>query len=137
MTLFSLLSRRARRGAAALEFALCAPVLVTVAAGVVDWGWFLSREAQLEDAARDAARSGAAAPEGVAPEDLAEGRMAESLAALGFDVASSSVTATTVDDATLGGDVLTLQVSTPYNPPVGLIASADFLSATIVMPVAP
>lgn len=104
---------------------------------MVDWGWFLSREAQLEEAARDAARSGAAAPAGVAPADLAESRMTESLAALGFDAEAATVTAATTEDTTLGSDVLTLMVSAPYDPPVGLIASADVLSATVVMPVAP
>jgi Flp pilus assembly protein TadG len=61
-------ARLPRRGAVAIEFALCIPILCFVIAGVVDIGMYLSLTQLLSRAARDGARVGASTLEGIAPD---------------------------------------------------------------------
>ncbi|MCC6497656.1 MAG: pilus assembly protein [Propionibacteriaceae bacterium] len=51
-------SRKSQRGAAALEFALVAPILIMLVFGVVDFGMMINSQAVFANAARDAARAG-------------------------------------------------------------------------------
>lgn len=51
--------RRQRRGANAVEFALVAPVLFMVIAGIMEYSWLLFNQIMLDAAAREGARVGA------------------------------------------------------------------------------
>jgi Flp pilus assembly protein TadG len=51
-------ARRDQHGAAALEFALIVPLLVMVVFGIVDFGWAINRDTQVNNAAREGAREG-------------------------------------------------------------------------------
>ena len=51
-------AHRSRRGASALEFALVAPVMLMMAFGTIDYGWYFSREALITSALDGAVRSG-------------------------------------------------------------------------------
>jgi Flp pilus assembly protein TadG len=51
-------ARRNRIGAAAVEFGLLAPILVVVAGGVADYGWFFHREAMVTNVLESAVRAG-------------------------------------------------------------------------------
>jgi len=101
-------------------------------AAFVDWGWYLSRQSDLEETTRDAARVGTAATETDAATQ-AEARVRESLRNLGLDADSATISADTDVDPSLGETVLTLIVSVPTSPPVGLVPSPSALTATVVM----
>lgn len=47
-----------RRGANAIEFAMIAPVLVMMIAGITDYGWYFWREALLINGLRESVRAG-------------------------------------------------------------------------------
>lgn len=51
-------SRKLQRGAAALEFALVAPLLIILIFGVVDFGMMINSQAVFANATRDGARTG-------------------------------------------------------------------------------
>lgn len=51
-------SRKPQRGAAALEFALVAPLLIILIFGVVDFGMMINSQAVFANATRDGARTG-------------------------------------------------------------------------------
>lgn len=51
-------SRRAPRGAAAVEFALIVPLLLLMILGSIDWGYFFFVQQVVTNAAREAARVG-------------------------------------------------------------------------------
>jgi Flp pilus assembly protein TadG len=53
-----MLKRRNRFGAAAVEFALIAPVLMVVAGGMADYGWYFHREAMVTNVLESAVRAG-------------------------------------------------------------------------------
>ena len=50
-------SRRGERGAAAVEFALVLPILLTLVFGIVEFGWAFGQQVSLGNAAREAART--------------------------------------------------------------------------------
>ncbi|GEP36937.1 hypothetical protein NPS01_06000 [Nocardioides psychrotolerans] len=54
--------RRAERGAAALEFALIAPLLMLMLIGIITYGYMLSFRQSLSQAAAEGARAAAVAP---------------------------------------------------------------------------
>ena len=49
---------RGRKGSAAVEFALIAPILVGIASGVADYGYFMAESSAAVSAVRDGARAG-------------------------------------------------------------------------------
>ena len=51
--------RRSERGAAAVEFALVLPILLTIVFGIVQYGWYFYSVQAGSDVARDAARRAA------------------------------------------------------------------------------
>ena len=54
----SLLRRCKERGAAAVEFALVLPILLTFVLGPIEWGWFFFIHQRVVNAAREGARAG-------------------------------------------------------------------------------
>lgn len=122
-----------RSGAVALEFALAAPVLLTLVSGIADYGWYLSRESEIVECVRDAARVGISADDGEDPEAIAEARAAEALLVLGLDPDLATIDAQTSVDATLGETVLTVTVTVPYTAPVGLLPAPAALASRVTM----
>jgi Flp pilus assembly protein TadG len=55
-------SRNAQRGAAAIEFALVLPLLLTLVMGAIDWGWYFFIDQLVTNAAREGARAGSLVP---------------------------------------------------------------------------
>jgi Flp pilus assembly protein TadG len=54
--------RERQRGAAAVEFALLLPLLMTLVMGAMDWGWFFFVHQRVVNAAREGARAGTLLP---------------------------------------------------------------------------
>lgn len=100
---------------------------------MVDWGWYLSREADLEDCTRDAARVGALGTDASDPAARAEERLLESLAALGFDAASATISTAVEVDPTLDDTVLSVTVRLVHTPLMGLVPSPPEFTAQVVM----
>jgi Flp pilus assembly protein TadG len=55
-------SRHRQRGAAAVEFALVLPLLLTLVLGAIDWGWYFFVDQLVTNAAREGARAGTLTP---------------------------------------------------------------------------
>lgn len=113
-------------GAAILEFALVLPILLVLLLGLIDFGLYFYNDLQLTHVARDAARYASV------------GREAEAEAAIANAIlVSASVTASSVDIATTGGEarvVLTAsyQTITPLPNFVGIGTTLP-INATAVM----
>lgn len=127
--------RRAEKGAAAVEFALVASLLITLLFGVIDFGWMINRDTLLNNAAREGAREGSLNPTSAdittAVRDALPGWSAA-------DVANVVVTVTCrkadgsacpdVDTNAVSGDVVIVRVDFehPWLTPVGM-AFADHI----------
>ena len=122
--------RRARRGSAATEFALLVPVVFGILTITVDMGWYLWRHADVVEAAREGARHGGAMienPAGTAvptEADIENDAVAHTRAVLGAQGApcesGCTVAADTHVDAGSGYRLLTVSVTYPYNPIIGV-----------------
>lgn len=124
-------ARRARRGGAAIELALTAPILFSMATGVVEWGWFMNQQVSVVQAARDAARAGAlTADAGEAPSVAIE-RFNDRLTEIGADPTQSTVAAVVGDSS--AGSVLTVSVEVPYPALLGFLPTPDRLRASTTM----
>lgn len=92
-------ARRGRRGAVAVEMALITPVLAAMIFGILEFGWLLTVQHTLVNAAREGARLGVL--QGTEPEEI-EQRVLEYLAPMGLDsVVTVDVTEATLDDPTV------------------------------------
>lgn len=124
------LSQRARRGSAATEFALLLPVVFGIVTITVDVGWYLWRHSDVLEAAREGARHGGAMIENVAGTaapnelDIETDAMNHARAVLGAQGApcntGCTVTADARTDTLTGYRLLTVTVSYPYTPIVGI-----------------
>lgn len=101
-----------RRGIASLEFVMILPILLLLLFGVMEYGWMLSKAAQLNNAARDGARVGAR-PEATAAD------VSAAVAARMSDAGMSGYTLSVSGGATTGS-VLTVEITQPYDGAVQL-----------------
>jgi Flp pilus assembly protein TadG len=123
--------RGARRGGAAIELALTAPILLSMATGVVEWGWFMNQQVSVVQAARDAARAGALSADADEAASVAVERFNDRLAEIGADPTQSTVAAAVGDSAS--GIVVTVTVDVPYPPLLGLLPTPERLRASTTM----
>lgn len=121
-----------RRGAAALEFALCLPAFVLVMAAIIDLSTYLSVVQIASRAARDGARVGSTVIEGDSPTGDEIEAAAVEQAVLLLDesghlcAAGCDVTANWIDIE--GVDYVRVDITYPYEPLVGL---STFLSDSV------
>ncbi len=78
--------RRSARGAAAVEFALVASVLIMLVFGIVDFGWMLNRDTLVNNASREGAREAVVTRTAAAATSAA----GSSLAAVGISTGSGA-----------------------------------------------
>lgn len=92
--------RRPERGAAAVEFALILPILLTLVFGIIEFGWAFGQQVSLGNAAREAARTMAIhwAEPGAEAEAIEEGLDAAPL------VADATITFTSMECAPTNPD---------------------------------
>ena len=114
-------SSRRRRGSNVIEFALLVPIFITMAGSFVDYGMFLSQQVQISNAVREGARAGSVAEAGHAA--AAVTTIDRVLAASGIDGASTTTS--------LVDDVLTLTITVPYTPVLGLVPTPTSHTETL------
>jgi Flp pilus assembly protein TadG len=136
MTLFPASNRspghKGRRAAAAVEFALVAPLLVMLILGMVELGRMLMVQQILTNSAREGARK--AVLPGVTQSQV-EAVMDDYLQAAGIQGHTCSVPSET--DSAAGGTAITVSVSVPYGQvtwlPVTRFLKNKTLWASVVM----
>lgn len=134
--------RRARRGAAAIEFALVMvlgfiPVLFTL----IDWSWYFLQATIVQTELWNAARVGVSydqTVDGVCPDDRAEAWLDDALDRFNISGAtiSSSVDGSTYYGASPPQQIvqLTLTVTVPFSAIIGLSYTPDTMGGTVTMP---
>ena len=132
-------ARRDRKGGAAIEFALWLPVMMTVASGIIDTSWMMSRYHQVTRAARDSARVGISIiePEDVIPGVLVKAAAKDHAEDLLNGVGMGCVAPGCVVDATIvtqsGRDYLRVEVDWEYTPLMGLLPLNTNLHSEFMM----
>ena len=125
--------RRSRRGSAALEFALLAPVLIVIVFATVEWGCVWSRHALATYAVEEGVRMAAGVGSTGDPQTAAHDFAVETLAGLGLDTTTAVVTATY--DGLVPGQ-LRLDIQIPYAPITGLLPVPDEITASQIAVIA-
>ena len=129
------MSPRTRHGASAVEFALTLPVLATLFAAVMEYGWLFWQQQAVLASVRDGVRVGVSTSQADDPETTAEERAEIALEGFGLlceDEADCQTTGTLyeVDDY----DYLDLEPRYAYTPLTGgLLPVPDFITASMVM----
>jgi Flp pilus assembly protein TadG len=132
------LARRARRGAAAIEFALVLPVLFALLTATFDYGWFYLREGLVTSVLREAVRAGSyqkpsdsdvAGACSACASRAASVAVAE-LSGLGIVVSAADMTPTIENIA--GTCALVLEPSIPHRAVVGLVPVPSAYSIRVV-----
>lgn len=122
------MTRTNRRANTAIEVALTLPLFLVLLAGVLEWGLVLPRQSVVEHCARDAARAGALTESSDDPAGAAAARARQRLAEAGFDVDAATVTAVVMSSAV--GDLVSVEISLPYPPLLGLVPTGATLEGT-------
>ena len=121
-------SRRTHRGAAALEFALIAPMLVYLIFGMISWGFMLSfRQAMSQGAAEGARAAAVASAKLTAPVKTTRAREAVNAALDSYGVSCTSGGTLTKSGANAG----TCTISSPQ-PCTGSTVGAQCVKVTLV-----
>lgn len=126
-----LLRAPGRRGSNAVEFALILPILITLFAGIVEWGWTLNQQMMVVQAAREGARVGASTPRDEDPEGAASARVVESLNDMGLNGGAASVTATIT--GAYPDELIQVTLALPHQPIIGLVPIPVDLKAALTM----
>ncbi|MFW6170603.1 MAG: TadE/TadG family type IV pilus assembly protein, partial [Planctomycetota bacterium] len=125
--------RNKRRGAAAVEFAVVAPVFLLFALGMIEYGRMVMVQQVITNASREGARI--AVLEGSTSTDV-EGAVNAYLSSGSISGASITVTPTNLDEMAFG-DPVTVTVDVPFDQvswlPSPMYLSGKTLSATTVM----
>lgn len=106
---------RRRRGAAAIEFALTTTALLFLMFAIVDWGWLLFEDANVETAVASAARTGALSS---TPTATATAAVQSQLRSYGIDPSGATIHASVSGVSPYRQ--LDVAVEVPYVPPVPL-----------------
>ncbi len=134
---------RNRKGAAAIEFALCMTfVLLPLLAAILEWSWYFYQEIRVMRVGRDAARVGVSAS--ISPDnrthaatDWAEMRLAE----MSFDTSDDGVEVSLgTETINVGGgtrDLLLVTLNVPFEAVTGLLPAGlsppDHLNSVYAM----
>ena len=122
---------RSRRGSNAVEFALILPILITLLAGIVEWGWTLNQQMMVVQAAREGARAGVSTPRDDDPETAAQARVVQSLNDMGLNGSAATVTVTIV--GAYPDELLQVNLALPHEPIIGLVPIPVDLKAALTM----
>jgi Flp pilus assembly protein TadG len=101
--------RHVRRGAAVVEMAVVAPLLLLILFGIIEFGWVFMIEQTITNATREATRVGIL--QGSTHADI-QNRFAQAMAPTGVTVTSDMLT---IIDPTTANPALTVRASMPYS----------------------
>jgi Flp pilus assembly protein TadG len=124
--------RNKRQGAAAVEFALIAPLLVTLILGMIEFGRLMMVEQVLTNAAREGCRTAV-----VIGGSTSNATSAVATYLNGSGISGQTVTVSPDPSAALNGDPITVTISVPFSS-VSWLASPFWLggktlTATVIM----
>lgn len=129
------LQRRNRRGANAIEFALIAPILFMIMAGVMEYGWFLFNQILLDSAAREGARVGARTEDDSATATLEQEDAAKAAAIAFWDglgiPGSPTFTPDTIDS--VGEDLIVVDANMTYTGLIGFTPAPGQVKARVAV----
>jgi Flp pilus assembly protein TadG len=114
-----------------VEFALILPILITLFAGIVEWGWTLNQQMMVVQAAREGARAGVATPRDDDPAGAAEARAVQSLNDMGLKGSAAVVTANIT--GVYPDELLQVNLALPHEPIIGLVPIPVDLKAALTM----
>ena len=125
-----------RRGATALEFGLLLPVFCAILFGVLEYAWVFYQQSNVVAATRDALRLAVTLPKTNVPEpvDAAFDEVRTKLT--GFGYTPDQLDAATIEPVYNGStpdETLTVTVSMPYQPLIGLVATPTSINCTMTM----
>lgn len=136
---------RTQRGAAALEFALIVPILISLVFGIADFGWAINRDTLVNNSAREGAREGSLNPDSTAIANVVRQSLSQ-VEAIGTSPSKITVTVTCrkpddtactafSTDAVSGGTVIvTVALNHSWITPVGsTFGDGIMLSKTVEM----
>ena len=128
-------TRTRERGAALVEFAVLAPLLVVLVLGIVEFGWAFGQFNDIRHAAREGARL--AAVNGGTPSEIAE-RVCEAVEGFGAGIVSLTVdltdgTTEVVDEGFYGaiGDLAQIVVTADVSSLTGVPIITSFLPSSL------
>lgn len=128
-----------RRGAAAIEFALVAPVMLLMVSGVIEWGRYTNQQQVVLHAVREGARMGAGLTAGGVSDEqevtdllsISKERTIHILNEGGLD--GTGATVVTEIDRVDDVDMIRVAATVSYQPIVGLVPTPDNLQAQLAM----
>ena len=120
-------ARSRQRGAAAVEFALVLPLLLLLALGGVDWGWYFYLRGVVASAAREGARAGSISWN----QTTAENAATSHLSRLGLPSGRASATATPTN--VNGAPAMRVIVTYPGSSLTGFTGTPANVQATAEM----
>ena len=112
-----------------MEVALSLPVVALMLVGILEWGWYLQREAQVIQCIREGALAASVTAEAEGPASVAEQHVTAALLASGF--ADATVVVTEVDLET--GLALRVDCELPYPSLLGMVPTPARLAASTTM----
>ena len=131
-----------RRGVSAMEFGLVAPILVVMVMGLIDYGWFFSREALITSALEGAVRAGG----NISPDmGEADGECAECLlAAKSYAVSALNEMGLTFNDSSIQPEIIPLEGTCairlcpelPFEPLMNMVPVPDDFGAVCTVALA-
>lgn len=130
------LQRRGRRGASAIEFALCLPIFVAIAFSIIEYGWVFFQQANVIAAVREGVRFGVTLQQDGAcvPTDVLVDRVRTTLSGVGYNpdqVARATISVTCTGSSP--EELLTIGTDVPYTPLVGIIPTPDKIHGDMTM----
>ena len=128
-----LAKRDGRRGAAAVEFALVLPLLVTVLFGVIEYGWVFYQNFNVASSVRDGLRVGVTVALAASPDPKASAikKTQDLLTGVGINPASVTINATY--NGSPPSKTLTLSASMPYKAIIGFVPAPSTIAYSMTM----
>ena len=125
-----------RRGATAIEFALLLPVFCAILFGVMEYAWVFYQQSNVVAATRDALRVAVTLPKTNDPEPAIAAFDEVRAKLTSFGYSPDQLDAATITPAYNGStpdETLTVTVSMPYQPIIGLVATPTSINCNMTM----